>query len=245
MADAELTLAQLIKSIEANPLETGGHLYHPIPFPEFAHLTTSTDRAAVQDKMDHILRTLRSCFPAGIDGLSILDIGANSGYYAFTFAQAGARVTAIEPHPRYAAIGRFLARHYSLPVEWIERPFSGRDLHGRRFDVGLALSVFQWMSRGGAALPEAAAQLRAVSRACRCLVFEMGFNIGTSALKTNKLNHYAALIRLLRSATDYDRFRFIARTHLWGKGSRFLILCSNQADWDDPVCRRAVRTLHF
>lgn len=245
MAHPDPTLAELIKSIEANPLETGGHLYHPIPFPEFAHLTTSTDPAAVQRKLDHILRTLRSCFPAGIGSLRVLDIGANSGFYAFTLARAGARVTAIEPHPRYAAIGRLLARHYSLPVEWIGKPFAASDLQGRSFDVGLMLSVFQWMSRGGAALPEAAAQLRAVSRSCRCLIFELGFNHGTSALATKKKNHYAALIRLLKTNTAYRRFRFIARTHPWGEGSRFLVLCSNEADRDDHAWRRIVRSLHF
>jgi len=34
------SIESVIEELEENPVEAGGNIYHPIPFPEFSHLKT-------------------------------------------------------------------------------------------------------------------------------------------------------------------------------------------------------------
>lgn len=237
--------AEIVKDLEAKPIEKRGHIYHPIPFPEFAALRTSSDSDEVRAKWSMIEQALRELFPDGLAGKRFLDIGANAGFYTFCLAQQGAGVTAFESHPRYGPIGRFLAAEKKLPVQWHCAPFTAQVIQGHRFDTALMLSVFQWMAQGGSRLAAAAADLRVISEASDALIFELGYNRGQSCLTTSRWNHYAELVRFLREATAYEHFKLLGRPRIWRASPRFLVLCSRQARFEDSLLRRLVRSLRF
>lgn len=251
------SIEDVIRDLEANPVEKGGNVYHPIPFPEFAHLKTSTNPDEVRLKWAAIEATVLRMFPQGAAGLRVLDIGANAGFYSYSLAADGATVTAFEPHPRYGPIGKFLVHEKDLRVDWRDCAFSPELVRGQSFDATLMLSVFQWMADGGGRMTEAAANLRAVSDMSRCLVFELGFNTGRSCLTTRKLNHYGELIRFLRANTSYRSFRLLRVTRLWrssrilsrtrifGGNPRFLVLCSNDQRFDDSPWRKLLRSIRL
>ena len=239
------SIHEIIAHLESDPAETGGNIYHPIPFPEFAHLKTSSDAEQVRAKWEMIQAGLRLAFPAGMAGRKVLDVGANCGFYAFSLAQQGATVTAFEPHPRYGPIGEFLAAEKKLPVQWNAAAISAEAIRGRRFDVALMLSVFQWMADGGKNLTAASADLRAVSESSDHLVFELGFNRGKSCLTTSRRNQYGALLDLLRETTGYEHYKLLGQPRIWRRYARFLVLCSHRADLEDSLLRRWTRGIRI
>ena len=227
------TVADVVRDLERNPAAGAANLYHPIPFPEFDHLTTSIPRAETQSKRDRIEAALQLLHPSGFAGLRFLDVGANGGFYTFHFAAKGARVTAYEIHPRYGPIGAFLARKKAPQVEWNNLPFDSGRLEDRRYDVALMLSVFQWITEGDKRLQEGKELLRAVSRHSDALVFELGFNSGNSAITTKERNHVRALYRLLRDNTDYTHHAYLGETRAW-KEARHLFLSTKAPPPDFP-----------
>ena len=236
---------EIIRDIELNPLERSGHIYHPIPFPEFSNLRTSSNSKQVYKKWRLIKEVLNKIYPGGLNGVRILDIGANAGFYTFSLAQEGAEVIAFESEPRYSAIGQFLAIEKRLPATWYDVPFKREVVSGQQFDVALALSVFQWMADGGNRLRKAIDDLRAISEISRFLIFELGFNKGTSCIRTRKLNHYAELVRFLNHNTVYDHFMLLGITRLWASSPRYLVLCSHEERFEDPALRRIMRMIRI
>jgi hypothetical protein len=237
------SIDEIVRDLRLHPVEATAPLYHPIPFPEFAPLATSTDPEEVLKKLRHIRAVISTMHSADGKALSVLDIGANAGFYTFSLARDGLSILAVEPHPRYAKIGRFLAADKRLPVQWVDRPFDCELIRGRRFDVALMLSVFQWMASAGEDLDAAAGRLRCVSQSCEYLFFELGFNSGVSCLRTRRLNHYAKLVGMLRQYTVYRHFKLLGRTALWGRGKRYLVLCSNDPAAEDSIPRKLLRSL--
>lgn len=237
-----LSLDEIIRDLETNPIESHGNIYHPIPFPEFAHLKTSSDSSEVYAKWALIKKTVKSLYPEG-SPFKVLDIGANGGFYSFSLAGEGAEVTAFEPHPRYAEVGQFLALHKSNErVTWYANSFNCSLVHKKTFDVALMLSVFQWMADGGSRMDEAVEELKGISRISKYLFFELGYNKGKSCLKTTQRNHYAALIDFLSRNTFYSYFKYIGTTKLWGC-PRYLVLCSNDEAMDDCFFRKYIRRI--
>jgi len=118
------SVKEIVAHLEAEPAESGGNIYHPIPFPEFAHLKSSSDADQVRAKWEMIQNGLHLALPGGMAGRTVLDVGANCGFYTFSLAQQGAKVTAFEPHSRYGPIGQFLAAEKKLPVDWHCAAFS-------------------------------------------------------------------------------------------------------------------------
>lgn len=239
------SVQDIVAHLEAEPAETGGNIYHPIPFPEFAHLKTSSGEEQVRAKWEMMQSGLRLAFPSGMAGRKVLDIGANCGFYTFSLAQQGAKITAFEPHARYGPIGQFLSAEKRLPVEWNHAAFSAGAIRGQHYDVALMLSVFQWMADGGKNLVAASADLRAISESSDCLIFELSFNSGKSCLTTAKRNHYAALLRLLRETTVYEHFKLLGKPRIWRRFPRFLVLCSHRADLEDSLHRRWIRGINI
>jgi tRNA (mo5U34)-methyltransferase len=82
--------------------------------------------------------------PARLDGWTVLDIGANAGYYTFEVARRGARVTAIDVDPHYLDQARWAAREYGLESSVEFRRMQVYDLADseERFDLVLFLGVF-------------------------------------------------------------------------------------------------------
>jgi SAM-dependent methyltransferase len=237
------TIEEIIDDLERNPIEAGGNIYHPIPFPEFEHLKTSSDKAEVYKKWNIIEKCLLEFVSNDFKSLKVLDVGANGGFYTFKLAQKGAKVVSFEPHPRYAPIGEYLARHSHVDVEWHGSSFDFKAVQGKEFDVVILLSVFQWMAAGGKKMKEATIDLNNISSICNYMIFELGYNKGKSHIKTKKLNHYAEIIRFLKNYTNYRYFKLLGTTKLWRAGRRYLVICSNDQRTNDSLFMRFVRDI--
>ncbi len=235
------SIEELVADIKGNPLESNGDIYHPIPFPEFSGLKVASSTTQVLKKWELIQSAATLALNGKIKDSTVLDIGANGGFYSFSFAALGAKVVSFEANPRYAAIGRFLSRDRAPSVNWHSCPFDPVELPDRVIDLTLMLSVFQWMADGGKRLGEASQHLRKISDASRYLIFELGYNRGNSCLKTRRLNHYAALIDFLKANTSYTHFKLMGKTRLWRLNVRYLVLCSNDQRFEDSGLRSLIR----
>jgi len=220
-------LLEIAAYIEKNPYESSGHIYHPLPFPEFRHLQTSSAEESAYRKWDWIVNCLRSA-SAPFEG-SVLDVGANAGFYSFSLAKCGARVDAFEPHEFYAGIGRQIVDATGLHVRWHNKPLEASDLAGQKYDIALMLSVFQWISQGDKHVQEATDLLRLVASSSRYLFFEMGCNQGKSAISTSE-RPLAWIWKKLGEATIPKHIAFLGSTTAWGKKRRFLFVCA-----DSPI----------
>jgi len=238
-----MNIKELIIKIEKNPIEKQGHIYHPIPFPEFEHLTTSSNNKAVQEKWGIISNSVDSIFGNNWNAKKILDIGANGGYYTFSFINNGSNVTSFENHPRYIEIIETITKEKKLPVNFYGKSFEASDINQKKYDLALMLSVYQWMAKGSYNSKYAQNCLKIISQCSSYLIFELGFNKGKSSIKTNKLNHYAAMINMLQNNTDYTNYKLIGKTKLWKNSPRYLILCSKKNDIVDSIGNQIIRKI--
>lgn len=216
---------EIASEVEKRRFEATGQVYHPIPFPEFDHITTSTSRASAYRKWRLIERFL-GC-GHGIEGEVVLDVGASAGFYAFNFAKVGAKVDAYEPHEHYVDIGRRIADATGLAVRWHNAPLEEGDLSGKKYGVALMLSVFQWVSHGNENLTEACRLLRAVAASSRILFFELGCNQGKSAVITDE-KPIAWIWRLLQEETAPKHIAFLGTTKAWGRKRRYVFVCADE-----------------
>lgn len=229
-----MKIKDIIKEIEQKPVETKGHIYHPIPFPEFDHLTTSSSKDAVYEKWHIIKSWVDRIYKTRSKELRVLDVGSNAGFYTFSLAQDGASVKSFECHERYSYIGKEISKEKNLNVDWVAEAFHSKAIaHSDKFDIALLLSVFQWMANGDIKNQEALASLKLISDQSDYLFFELGFNCGKSCVRTSKLNHYAEMIQFLKRSTSYTNFKLIGKTRLWRGRKRYLILCSRNAKIED------------
>ena len=237
------SINDIVDEILNNPIEKKAHIYHPIPFPEFDILKTSSKKKESYKKLNIISSTAHKYFLKEVKNLKFLDIGANAGFYTFSFAKMGAKVTAFEPHSRYGPIGAFIAKDKNLSVTWYNSTFKVKTVKNDYFDITLMLSTFQWMAGGGKRMEKAISKLEYISNISEVLIFELGYNKGTSSIKTSKINHYAELVKLLQQNTRYNCFKLLGTTKPWGKGKRFLVLCSLNKNWDDQGFAKLLRLI--
>lgn len=227
------SIEEIVKHLESNPIEKSGSVYHPIPFPEFSNLSVSSNSKAVYDKWNLIKSATDELFNKNLEGKSVLDIGANAGFYTFSLSKLGANLTSFEKDPNYNEIAMAINNEKNTNVTWFESAFDKNKIKGKKFDLCLMLSVFQWMAEGGTKMDYAINSLKAISEQSEYLIFELSFNKGKSCLKTNKLNHYGAMLSLLRENSSYKSFKLLGKTKLWNNGKRYLILCSKQNNLQD------------
>lgn len=217
-------LQEIASSIEKAPYESSGHIYHPLPFPEFRHLKISSAAQSAYRKWDLITRSLRlSLSPFDYQ---VLDVGANAGFYSFGFAKRGAKVDAYEPHEYYVEIGRQIVDATGLHVQWHNKPLEPGDLAGKKYDIALMLSVFQWISQGNKYLEEATSLLNLVASSSRILFFELGCNQGKSAILTTE-RPLVWVWRKLHQATAPKRVAFLGTAAAWKKTQRYLFVCAD------------------
>lgn len=86
---------------------------------------------------------LESHLPRSLEGLSVLDIGCNAGFYTFEVARRGARGTALDVDARYLAQARWAAELYDLDdrIEFQQASVYSLATTTRRWDVVLFLGV--------------------------------------------------------------------------------------------------------
>lgn len=218
------SLQELALELQAQKFEASGNIYHPLPFPEFEHLKTSSNPKSAHDKWKLISQSL----PSSLDysRLNVLDVGANAGFYSFKFAQLGASVDAYEPHEHYVNIGRRVVDVTGLSVQWHHKPLELSDID-KQYDVSVMLSVFQWMAQGNERLEEASVILQKIASSSRYLFFELGCNQGKSAI-TTKQRSLVWVWELLQQRAAPKRVVYLGSASAWGRARRYLFVCSEE-----------------
>lgn len=146
-----------------------GYTYHPIPFKEFNDIAYHRDISSCDERFKTIsaVANLNS-------GDRLLDIGANVGFFSFSFAKEGAIVDAIELQSESFEIGAALAKLYSQNVCYINHPISQKLLShlDNEYKCTLLLSVFHWiLKQCGRA--EAINILRNIAQRSEIVIFEV------------------------------------------------------------------------
>lgn len=225
------SIQTLIQNIKASPIETTGEIYHPIPFKEFEGLKSATHPKAAQQKF----QLMHNMLPfETLQNRAVLDIGANAGFFSYKFAQAGAHVEAIEPHPRYFELGQAVSEHHAIDVHWDNNPIEESFLEGKKYDVAIMLSVFQWISKGNSELDFAKSLLRNLSSKTDYLFFELGCNWGKSAINVQGPAIFW-IYDLLKKNTPYQNIVYLGSITAWGnfktigRYRRYLFGCTNHS----------------
>lgn len=87
-------------------------------------------------------RSFRHVLPDRLDGLSVLDIGCNAGFYSFEMKRRGAaRVLGIDTDDHYLAQARFAAEVLEADVEFRRMPVWDVAKLGERFDLVIFMGV--------------------------------------------------------------------------------------------------------
>ncbi len=111
------------------------------------HLPDGTQTAPDHALGDYPLfkwQEIAGVLPARLDGLTVLDVGCNAGFYSFELASRGAIVTAIDVSERYLAQARWAAGIYGLEEQILFRRMQVYDLARttEEYDIVLFLGVF-------------------------------------------------------------------------------------------------------
>lgn len=143
-----------------------GHLYSPLPFPEFADVPHQ--REAVEERFELI----RPFLPAEGGGRRVLDIGCHAGYNCFRLEELGYRCTGIELDALTVEIARDVNELYGRHVEFVCAEATPELLDGmQRFDLCLFLATFQWIAKARG-LAYAKDVTRAAMRCAPMMFFE-------------------------------------------------------------------------
>ncbi len=88
-------------------------------------------------------RSIASAVPANLDGMSVLDIGCNAGFYAHEMKKRGAgRVLGIDADEDYLRQARFAAEESGYDIEFRKMSVYQLDSIEESFDIILFLGVF-------------------------------------------------------------------------------------------------------
>ena len=220
-------LLEIATELESGKYEIGASIYHPIPFPEFANVKTSSKPQSAEAKWSLI----RSTFADNVafDKLRVLDVGSNIGFYTFNFAQLGATVDAYEPHTHYADYGQRINDAAALKSNWHNKILEARDIEDQQYDVALMLSVFQWMSEGDKYLSEATELFTLIAKNTQTLFFELGCNHGKSAISSDK-RPIRWIWDFLHANTEGMAVYHLGMVAAWGRNYRHIFVCTRQPD---------------
>lgn len=122
------------KPVEVVPSPNGQNWWHHMPLPDGTRIRGANSDLDTQAKM---WEALRIPTPDGLRGKSVLDIGANDGYFSLAAFMAGAEsVTAInsDDWAEYPHNIRFASQAWGVNPEIITADFRTYDF-GRKFDV--------------------------------------------------------------------------------------------------------------
>lgn len=116
-----------------------GRPYQPIPFNEFADVP-----AQKPEPVEREWRLIAPTIPA--TAKSLLDVGANIGFYSWKLAKAGfADVVAVETDPANLAVLNALRAWSGLAQVAVATDLDAVLDWRRHFDVGLMLNVHHWI----------------------------------------------------------------------------------------------------
>jgi len=120
-----------------------GHLYHPIPFPEFSNLPIHKEAAEQEIK---IIRSNTE----DLDGGKILEIGCANGFYSFMLAPQARQIIAYEGDPQVCQINEAIRELKGIDnIQFINSYFDDEvaQVLDNDFDITIMLNVHMWIHK--------------------------------------------------------------------------------------------------
>jgi hypothetical protein len=196
-----------------------GYTYHPIYFDEFSDVSCHRGESACRERLDCIEKEVHI-----ESGDRVLDIGANVGFFAFSFASKGAVVDAIEAQTESFEIGSALAKQNSAHVYYINKPISVRVLDDldHRYKVALLLSVLHWVMKQEGRL-ETIKILRAVVSRADTVFLEVPADPSDGMVFHEEFSNLENVRRFLSEALPDHEIKEILQSREWGHRPLFKI----------------------
>jgi 2-polyprenyl-3-methyl-5-hydroxy-6-metoxy-1,4-benzoquinol methylase len=213
---------ELLSYIRQSKLESWAEVYHPIPFYEFRALTTQLEPATPYTRLGMILSGYQN-----FQGLRVLDLGCNVGFYSFSLAKRGAIVTGIDARPEYIEIASRVAGIYGIEnATFVNAPVTPELIDGaeHEWDIALCFSMIQWVA-DQQGIDYACRVLKTLSRRSKAMFFDVSVNSGAAAFKTARGGERCFVERFLRDETDYSYVTYLGDVHPYRRDTRHVFYC--------------------
>jgi hypothetical protein len=182
-----------------------GHLYNPLPFPDFSDVPSQ--RSAVAERFDAMRFALPRPFAA--KGQKLVDLGCHTGYNSFRFRDLGFSCTGIERDPLTAEIAGDVNALYNLGIDFRQGAVTVDALQAvGPVDVCVFLSLFQWIVLADG-FDAATAVLAEAQRLSDVLFFETSMGM-EGKFKLPQLPDGAAVAKLLAASGHHAAVDLIA-----------------------------------
>ena len=202
-------IQQLIEQIKKQKLETWANIYHPLPFYEFGNLTTQVAPDTSYQRLQMIL----DAADGNVEDKRVLDLGCNLGFYSFSLAHRGARVTSVEMRADYHDISKRIVELYDMNVRFRNESLTPQliDEVGD-VDVTLCFSMIQWViDQHG--MDYGKQILRKISERSKLLMFDVSVNMGAACLVCPHGQELVFVFDWLKEATTYTDIQLVGQVH--------------------------------
>ncbi|MDO8836232.1 MAG: methyltransferase domain-containing protein [Vicinamibacterales bacterium] len=218
---------RMAREIAAAPLVGHGHVYQPLPFPEFANLASQADDLATYQRLGMILDLCPE--PRG---MRYLDLGCNLGFYDFSLARRGALVTGLDRDDRFVAAARRVAAIKGVAAEFVAAPLepalfaAGGILGDSRpvWDLVTCFSTLQWVVRDHG--EEFAIELlQAISGRSKALLIDIPVNCGNPRLSATPGLELCRMADLIHASCGYPHCRYVGTVAPYKVDRRHVFHC--------------------
>jgi len=232
----DISMLALAEEFRQNPLVVKAPIYQPIPFSEFKNLETQASNEASYTRLGMILDNLPDP-----EGKKVLDLGCNVGFFLFSLAFRGCRVSGLDIEPRFVEAGRRIAAAKGIDVEFVAaelqpdafRPggaLCGLDDHptndpdGSPWDLITSFSMLQWVEKLHD-LEYCQRILKEISRHTKALLVDIPVNCSGVHLKAPVGREISWLEEFLRDSCDFQEYNYVGTVTPYKVDPRHVFHC--------------------
>lgn len=216
-------IAELRRDIKKWQLETWADIYHPIPFYEFRDLSTQVKPETPYQRLGMILEQYPS-----VEGMRVLDVGCNVGFFSLSLARRGAFVTGLDIRKEYVEIANRVSEIYSVPLTVIQSEVNANViLEQEPVDLAICFSVLQWIAKTSG-FDEAVRVLGALSERAANLCFDVAVNSGKACFTCDAGDELNFVRDLLQRSTAYKEIVHVGDVHPYGSDIRHVFFCRRE-----------------
>ncbi len=216
-------IQELIQEIKQAKLETWANIYHPLPFYEFGNLTTQVSPDTSYKRLQMIL----DAADGDVVDKRVLDLGCNLGFYSFSLANRGAKVTSVELRSDYHDISKRIVELYDMNVRFRNDSLTPELVNEvGDVDITLCFSMIQWViDQQG--MDYGKQILKTISERSRLLLFDVSVNHGAACLLCPGGQELVYVYDFLADATTYTDIQCIGQVHPYGNDTRYVFACKH------------------
>lgn len=216
-------IQELIEQIKKQKLETWACIYHPLPFYEFGNLSIQVAPNTSYQRLQMILDAAEG----DVMDKRVLDLGCNLGFYSFSLAHRGAKVTSVEMRADYHDISKRIVELYDMNVRFRNELLTPELVEQvGDVDVTLCFSMIQWVIQQNG-MDYGKQILRMISQRSKLLMFDVSVNDGAACLVCPRGQELIYVHDLLAEATSYTDIQHVGQVHPYGTDIRYVFACKH------------------